>query len=157
LKRKPFPKLSTKSRKKKMTKERILEIINTHSEYEKNLDKLLTVELPAYLKSLVKGFHSFKVGGYIPGFNDGDPCVFWLNETQFQLEEDKNADPSDRWDEGRYQDSYTFKGKEKILFKEIEEQISSIPKDFFTRVYGDCFQLIVTENEIEVNDDYYPE
>ncbi len=140
-----------------MTKEKMLEIVATHNEYERNLNKLLEVELPAYLKSLVKGFHSFKVGGYIPSFNDGDPCVFWLNDPQFQLEEDKNADPDDRWNDERYQDSYTFKGNEKTLFKEIEKQLNSIPSHFFTRVYGNYFQLIVTENEIEVNDDYYPE
>jgi predicted DNA-binding WGR domain protein len=138
----------------------ILAFVKSHENYIKNLTKMVKSELPSYLKSLIEdNLVSYKIQGYAPSFNDGDPCVFSVYEPTFKFSglDDEDSSEDEDSDEHKYSFDFRDGSKERIIADEIEDLIEKLPHEFFTMAYGDSFEIIVKKNKIEINEDFYPE
>ena len=139
---------------------RILETIKSHSEYTEKLAELLKIQIPAYLQSIAKEHNlSFTVSGSVPSFNDGDPCRFLLNRIAFKF--DKVVTPiTEENFENNYEEYYSFTSTDtnsREIGEKIDNMVNSIPSEFFTIVYSDCFELAVVADQVYVNPSFYPE
>lgn len=119
---------------------------------------------------------SFSAHGYVPGFNDGDPCTFsfsggddvhivyseWSDIIQehFGYCEDYNS-KEDWIEDGKekvsycecnyYSDNYPD-CEETNMIKDIVDFLNELEEDCINWIYGDNFELVFTRDGIEVND-----
>lgn len=130
-----------------MINHEIFKTVFEHKKYKKEIKNLLKTQLPDYLKSLAKSEYTYRLCGYIPNFNDGEVCEFVLLEPEFKFKNEKIlSDEEDR----EFFDSYYIKNKENIrIVEKIENQIEKLPKEFFTIVYGNNFQLEISVDKIK--------
>lgn len=116
--------------------------------------------------------------GYIPGFNDGDPCVFGMGEVNFATqkadlsdyipgyESENYGDPDDEdseypgWFNPRGE---TYRDYSKTGFPEVQNphynpalnEVASFIQgnyDLMNKLFGDNFKVVITKDEIKVEE-----
>lgn len=132
----------------KNTTHDIFRTIEADKEHRKSQKLLLKTQLPSYLMSLAGPNYSFMVRGYIPSFNDGDPCTFTTTEALFKFLDEKSED-----DDTEYIDKYQMSNPHnKALSQIVTKELSGIDPNYFEIVYGEFFELIVTTDRVKQND-----
>lgn len=93
---------------------------------------------------------------YAPHFNDGDPCVFGVNERRFKLAASAEDDGDD---EDGFVDTYSLKGKPGIAaIKAFDKAMGGIDEALFEAAFGDDAEVTATRTEsggIEITVDEY--
>lgn len=131
--------------------------LNKLTRENKNLVKNLIYKLPDWLKTQ-DDIHAICWTQYIPGFNDGDPCVFRLNEilliTNKSLKEfkAKNGEDSMLDDVLCEFDNYGEYGTDKKEFRAIESLIRR-NQDAIESIFGENAKVIITKNGVK--SEYY--
>lgn len=124
----------------------------------KNLVKDLIYKLPDWLKEQDK-ILAICWTQHIPSFNDGDPCVFHMNDSilitnnslESYKEDHRNEDIS--LEDVLYEfDNYGEYGSDKKEFREIEKLIMS-NVDAIKSIFGENAKVIITENGVK--SEYY--
>lgn len=120
----------------------------------KELKKLLNTEGEAAVKEAFKDFFDkhAEVQGltwaqYTPYFNDGEECVFGVNDIEVYL--DLEADHLDTWTLGKEHQASYAKFKEDLSdlqsrFHHLEEVLQD--------VFGDHVRVTVTREKIDISD-----
>jgi hypothetical protein len=100
---------------------------------------------------------------YTPYFNDGDACVFGVNEMGFTLAKDKvdlsEVDYPD--EEGNFYESSFWNGEGKYtdpvseyrkLFSAFVGQVTSLPDEIFLNAFGDHVRVIANKDGFDVQE-----
>lgn len=108
---------------------------------------------------------SIRWAQYTPHFNDGDPCVFSVNEPEVEVLAGTllaKKDPQRGWpeedqfaQEGEYNDGWTFRTELPQLNDSVQEiyRVFQDIEDVMLAVFGDGVQVTVSrEGEIEIDD-----
>lgn len=131
-------------------------------EYEKKMREEGEVALKNFfMDTFDKAEDLIAIGfvGYVPSFNDGDPCVFGLGEIAFQVEgiDEEDADAmgfeevEEEGDPHFVTTYYLTSHAQHSLFETVEAKLCS-NKDLLNRVFGDNFKLTVTRFSIVVDE-----
>ena len=95
---------------------------------------------------------------YTPYFNDGDTCVFGVNEMTFRLESDALLEEDDD-EEGHCSFFWDDKGKrvdpiqkERAAFTEFSTSVSRLPDEIFLDAFGDHVKVIATKDGFDVQE-----
>lgn len=83
---------------------------------------------------------SFGFKGYIPFFNDGDECVFSVHIDEPDINGVDGYDIS-------YEDPH--KGLQALQSK-VNEFLSAFDEDFYQKIFGDHFQVVIKADKISV-------
>lgn len=135
-------------------------------------EKNLTKEVMSILKVAIinsECIEGFKWRQYIPGFNDGEPCLFTLDGPYIKLNENLFPQNEEHKD-GYYQVDYDltdgfFEEKEDILnfekLKSLKKEIKAVYKAFeiisnmekpLEDFFGINVEVIVTKDGVEIED-----
>src|ERR1041385_483870 len=90
---------------------------------------------------------------YVPGFNDGDPCLFTMGGLTVRFN-DAAAEEEDDEDEdlGGFTSKYQIKGKAlKSDLEDLESLLAELDS-CFQAAFGDNAEVTVTEKEITVSE-----
>lgn len=95
---------------------------------------------------------------YTPYFNDGDTCVFGVNEMTFRLESDALLE-EDNDEEGHGSFFWDAEGKrvdpiqkERAAFTEFSTSVSRLPDEIFLDAFGDHVKVIATKDGFDVQE-----
>jgi len=128
-----------------MNKEQITQIKATIKQKQEELLELCRLEFKKGTDELFSEnpeLNSFGFGGWIPYFNDGDSCEF-----------SAHTDYPDINDENGYSIEYDKKSKELLpVFKKVKEFLSIFDDDFYRKLFGDHFKVVITKDNIEVEE-----
>lgn len=103
---------------------------------------------------------------YTPHFNDGDECVFGVNEFEFvskEAYEDEDADIEDvgysEADLGykpfRPEEEAWWTPEREALYQRVEafkSEMQKVPEDIWRALFGDHVEVVVTRKGIEVDE-----
>lgn len=128
--------------------QKFAELVNLRNEYKKAVDEKGGVILGAIFKDFFEEHPEARAARwnqYTPGFNDGDPCTFRVNDLEIQTKEPSQEDQDEDFDEDSFEGSYKLKGKLKGDVEEIESAMHS-NEDVLETVYGDNVQVTFTRD-----------
>jgi hypothetical protein len=80
----------------------------------------------------------FAFTGYVPGFNDGDECIFTLGTDYPQINEDESDDYSN--------------DVNSQLSDIVTEYLNILPEDFYQSHFGSNFRVVATREGVTVED-----
>lgn len=141
-----------------------MEELRTH--YRSVGSALVKQELKALFNSHPK-LESFEFTGYIPYFNDGEPCEFGIHEDYTVVNginpqgDDYNNNPYiERLYIGReqspdgsgYGDNLKYDPELGAMYDDVYKVVTSLPEDIARQAFGDHFKVTVTKNAIEIEE-----
>ena len=98
---------------------------------------------------------------YTPYFNDGDPCVFGVNDMYFSLNTDPERDPDDDNDEDNMHGNWFYDNGGKLVdpvapqratFVAFTKSVSTLPDEIFLDAFGDHVRVIATITGFDVQE-----
>lgn len=132
----------------------LLEKINAQLEELKEKRKALVSELQKDFPSLIvpllaesKRIESIGWRQYTPYFNDGDECVFGVNNDYLEVNgvDEDNADFLNEkiWKDGKYENNPDIDQHEVAIFEKIQSVLKSVPDDFYKDLFGDHVRVTI--------------
>jgi hypothetical protein len=115
--------------------------IDLYNRSKKQLTKKVKDNLEKVLLDIIKAcpeLTNVSWVGYVPSFNDGDPCEFGFNSSPYRINDE-------------YEDSPEPKLKPTV--DKLINIISQIPESVLRDCYGDNFELTLTQNKL--SHEYY--
>ena len=100
------------------------------------------------------------VAGWIPGYNDGEPCTFGMSGVEVKLKKSEHIEIPDE-DDGNsdygfegFSTGYSFKRENPQLENDIDVLSSALCdiEDAMETAFGSNFRLIATPTEVEVQE-----
>jgi hypothetical protein len=165
--------------KKSPLAQKIKEVENKQKELKK-LEKVLSKDVLSEMKSIITsatGVEAIRWSQYIPGFNDGEPCEFSINDLEIKFHkklstayknEEISQDEEDEDNQGFISadeaESFIKKNIDVMNFedlKEAETQVEAMQKyhgvlvnlsDFLQNEFGANVQITLTKKGIETED-----
>jgi hypothetical protein len=95
---------------------------------------------------------SLRWSQYTPYFNDGEACVFGVNDIRIVLADTPESDDDDDWEEG---ESIPWRESERLLRHVDALAIGSFldeNPEIAEASYGDHVEVVVTKNGVEVEE-----
>lgn len=92
---------------------------------------------------------------YTPYFNDGDECIFNVNEAYFTLNNVKPEDFSGCYDEENFHDSWSAKQNSIDHAAEVLnfwKELMTIPDEVFKETFGDHVEIYATREGFKVEE-----
>jgi len=105
--------------------------------------KVLFNEILKSVWEEIPEINSFGWTQYTPYFNDGDECVFSVNEVSV-VNGDREYDDADEWTNGfwkRY--DWREENREWEIKQQLDKFIQTAPEDVLREIYGDHVEVIV--------------
>ncbi len=129
-------------KQKEQIDEAVKSIEKQQDELFKKVIKSIFADLPA-----VK---IIKFTGYVPSFNDGDPCTFRSNAEYPTVNGYSNntSDWEDNEDESDDKHTEEETKAAKKLCDEVADYLILIPDDAYEREFGSNFEVTITPDEI---------
>jgi hypothetical protein len=89
---------------------------------------------------------------YTPYFNDGDECIFGVNDMSFITDSVEDQELAENEDVGKWhqpwQDHHPFAAP----FLEFTKQMGRLPDEVYQSAFGDHVQVIATRDGFEVDE-----
>lgn len=128
-------------------------------EYQKKGQKILQTAFTQFFEENPK-IKTITWSQYTPYFNDGDECLFSINEFYCSAKKLTTEDISDPYDLERYDEEeteeestggYTYDSPERKKVQAFEKMLSPL-EDVFKELFDDHVWVIATEDGFEVNE-----
>lgn len=143
---------------------KVTTLIANYTEQKKKFMDIMQSEFKVYVKEFFDENPEIEVikwVQYTPYFNDGEPCVFRVNDPTFSNSDPENVNSYGELDE-EVENEFAFQGtwcipdslknKEKV-FDEFSSLIcSSEMEDVMLAMFGDHVEVTCTRDNITVND-----
>ena len=163
------------------TLEELTAKIDEYTNLRKELAKTRGEEIVKSLLAPLFDFnsiHSVSFKGYIPSFNDGDPCVFILrndlvfngidegqrfedayDSEEYGIDLDLELEPFGTWEADYYtRDGKTYLGLSRSQFQDFIDKSKEVSRwlgnnsDFIEDVFGSNFRVVLTRTKFVVED-----
>ncbi len=124
------------------TLEKIQIEIDNFNKKKQDLINELKPEFSNLFKNVFETYpiDAFKFTQYTPYFNDGDECIFNVNEC-YNVKLNGEEEFTDKYDDKIYnKDSW------KQCFKEINSILQSIPEDFMKEMFDNHVEITINKN-----------
>jgi hypothetical protein len=146
--------------------ESLNDLVKAQAKFRANMNASGKIAIKAALKEIFENFpqiESIRWTQYAPHFNDGEACVFGVNECDVKLKDrevDPNIESDEEIDEDGWVDSYGLEDaiKDKDLKKIIPKVISEFEEaiqgmdDTMEDTFGDGVRVTATRDSIEVEE-----
>lgn len=140
------------------------DLTNMKAEYEAKMKKEGEKALKDHLNKFLDEhpeIEALRWEQYTPHFNDGDACLFSMNDISVQLasnavgatSDEKTTDDDDD-DDGNFIESYELDKKHSKIAEAVEELHSELEEveDILQEVLGDHSRITVTRDKIDVEE-----
>lgn len=100
---------------------------------------------------------SIVITGYIPYFNDGEPCSFWLLPPQVEFGAYPGYEVEDfefgdwRWEDDQFKELVPEKVYEDVA-QEIHDKFSLLGQDLMNTIFGDHFRLTISPTGMDTEE-----
>lgn len=145
--------------------EKIKEEFKVFEDKKKGLVEDLRKQFPELLKPLMEKssvIESISWTQYTPYFNDGDECIFGVNNNEdclevngfeFYSDEFENLGLKEYYWNGNTKESHPkYNPQEYLILESIAEVLTSIPDEFYKDLFGDHVKVtIYKDGKIEVD------
>lgn len=137
------------------------QILNAKAEYEKTVAELGKAAVAEALKSLFDAYPELTAvrwRQYTPYFNDGDPCVFRLQDVTFKQAQAEEPGEAEYEDEDDYLEGFSdlphswSDRKHTSLTLAIEAFEKDRVEDLYKNCFGDHVTITATRDGVEVQE-----